>query len=342
MAAEAILPAGPADGGGSMLGPYRLVRELGRGGQAVVWLAEEVRLRRPVALKLLEGWSAASEEARKRFWREAAAASKLDHPGICTVYASGTEGPIPWIAMRYVEGETLAQRIRTTRDGAAAGSTTVVDLSSDASPVPPDAADGDPAAPETAPAPVPSTRGAIRPILRLIVEAARALHFAHESGIVHRDVKPGNIMVAPDGRPVILDFGLARFEDENLTTLTRTGDIFGTPAYLSLEQLMAHRVTVDRRTDVYSLGVTLYECLTLRRPFEEPTRQALYRAISSKEPPDPKKLNPAISSDLNVDPRLESMRDPDLVRKLPPAERKAWTDFWVSVETAVTGSSRRN
>ena len=129
---------------------------------------------------------------------------------------------------------------------------------------------------------------------------ARALHDAHEAGVTHRDIKPGNIMITPKGEPIILDFGLARDEESDLPSITRSGDLFGTPAYMSPEQLMAQRIPLDRRTDVYSLGVTLYEALTLQKPFNAPTRHALYQAIQYKEPQDPRKINRAISKDLRV------------------------------------------
>jgi serine/threonine protein kinase len=101
-----------------------------------------------------------------------------------------------------------------------------------------------------------------------VEQAARALHAAHEAGVVHRDVKPGNILVTPEGQAVVTDFGLARDESGAASTLTESGDLLGTPAYMSPEQVSGRRLPMDRRTDVWSLGVTLYECLTLRRPFD--------------------------------------------------------------------------
>jgi serine/threonine protein kinase len=145
-----------------------------------------------------------------------------------------------------------------------------------------------------------TTRAQIQDLLTVFEKVARALHAAHEAGVVHRDIKPGNVMVTSAGEPVILDFGLAHAEDQDFESLTRPGDLFGTPAYMSPEQLTRGTLQLDRRTDVYSLGATLYECLTLKRPFEAPTREALYQAILSKEPPDPRSLNPAIPGDLRV------------------------------------------
>src|SRR5262249_27415961 len=132
----------------------------------------------------------------------------------------------------------------------------------------------------------------------LFEKAALALHAAHETGVVHRDIKPANIMITPDGQPVILDFGLAQVEDGESVGLTSTGDAFGTPAYMSPEQVGAPGQKPDRRTDVYSLGVALYEALTLERPFDAPTRDRLRLQILDGQPLDPRRHDPSIPRDL--------------------------------------------
>jgi tetratricopeptide (TPR) repeat protein len=293
---------GDSENGYQSIGPYQPLKELGRGGQALVYLAEDRRLNRPVALKILTGFGPLSETTMERFRREAEVASKLDHPGICTVYDAGVEGGIPFIAMRYVVGMSLAQKIRQARG--AEGQETHVSLD--------DLKEGSEATDEKTPVtPGTATRAEVLRITAILEKAARALHVAHEAGIIHRDIKPGNLMVTPSGEPVILDFGLAGTEAGEPGTLTRTGQLFGTPAYMSPEQLMAKRIRVDRRTDVYSLGATLYECLTLKRPFEAPTREAMYQAIQYKDPPDARKLNPQLPADLVVvvEKALEKDRD---------------------------------
>ena len=259
---------------------YRILRELGRGGQGEVSLAEDLKLGRQVALKVLRGWGAASEELLARFEREAAVAARLDHPGICTVYEAGIHDGIPYIAMQYVEGETLGRMIATTRSTSSSRS------ARDAAP--------DSETPRDRP-----TRDEVIRRLALVESVARSVHVAHEAGIIHRDLKPGNIVVTPDGHPVVLDFGLARELGEE-TGLTRTGQVYGTPHYMSPEQLSTDRVPVDARTDVYSLGVTLYESVTCKRPFEATTRDGLYRAILEGVPVDSRKNNPAIPPDLKV------------------------------------------
>ena len=274
-------------------GPYRLIRELGRGGQGSVHLAEDLRLGRQVALKVLEGWASSSELAIRRLRREAEVASKVDDPGICTVYETGVESGTPFIAMRYVEGQSLAQRIVAARKAAATRAVGVVTTSSE---------NGSSESEEEGSSGSTSRRGreAVLEVVALIEKVARSLHAAHEAGILHRDIKPGNIMVSPSGDPVITDFGIARQRDSEQPALTRSGDIVGTPAYLSPEQLGGRAHDLDRRSDVWALGVTLYECLTLQRPFAAPTREGLYRAIEGHEPPDPRKLNRAIPEDLRV------------------------------------------
>jgi WD40 repeat protein len=143
-----------------------------------------------------------------------------------------------------------------------------------------------------------------------MVEAlAHALHVAHEAGFIHRDIKPSNIMVTEHGRPVILDFGLAR--DMESSELTRTGTLIGTPVYMSPEQIRVDAKRLDQRTDVYSLGVVLYECLALRRPFDAPTLEALYHQILETEPTPLRRLNPIVVRDLAVVVDTAMAKDPD-------------------------------
>jgi serine/threonine protein kinase/tetratricopeptide (TPR) repeat protein len=245
------------------LGGYEIERELGRGGQAVVWLARDPVLERRVALKVLDVLGDVTSEMLARFRREAEVAARLDHSGICGVLDTGIDDGRAWIAMNYVPGETLAARLEAARAGG----------------------------------PTPWTREQLDEVAGLFEEAARALHAAHEAGVIHRDLKPGNLMVTPEGRMVILDFGLAG--DELGATLTRTGDVFGTPTYMSPEQLRG-RVRLDRRTDVYSLGAALFEALAHVPPLTAPTREALYRAILEDEAPDVRRRNDAIPRDLAV------------------------------------------
>ncbi|MEZ6195345.1 MAG: tetratricopeptide repeat protein [Planctomycetota bacterium] len=323
---------------GQRLGPYVVVRELGRGGQGVVYLAEDTRLRREVALKALSGLGTDPERVLQRFWREAEVASKLDHPGICGVIDTGVDDGIPYIAMRYVRGESLARRIARARDAAdddatdlAGGASLLFDF--DASEV------GDLETEVAGPGSATGTtgRGAgesgagkqdLDAILVLVEEAARALHAAHERGVIHRDVKPANIMIDPENRPVILDFGLARDDsDEAAPTITQTGDIFGTPAYMSPEQLTGQRVRLDGRTDVYSLGATLFECLALQRPFEAPTREALFQAVLTKDVPDIRKICRWVPPDLKV--VIETALEKDRDRRY--ASAKAFADDLAAV-----------
>lgn len=250
---------------GATIGSYRLLHELGRGGQAAVWLAHDLRIDRRVALKVLPFESVLrAESKRERFRREAKVLGQLELPGICAVLDADIDGHRPWIAMRYVEGDNL---LATTRAWCA-------------------------------PRPVPDVATMLR-IVALIERAARALHGAHEAGVVHRDVKPSNIVIESDDRPVLVDFGLARLEDSDDATLTRVGDVPGTLAYMAPELLLGS-APADRRTDVWSLGVTLFECLTGRRPFVAETREGLWRAIAEDTPTDPRRWNTAIPKDLAV------------------------------------------
>jgi tetratricopeptide (TPR) repeat protein len=253
-------------------GAYVLLHELGRGGQAVVWLAEDTRLKRRVALKILPALGPGSERVLARFRREAEVTSKLEHPVICPVYEAEVHGGVPFLAMRFVDGETLARRITLAR-AAGAGTVTLR---------------GEPGAQQD-----------WNTIATFFAKIARALHTAHEAGVVHRDIKPANVMVTPEGEPVVLDFGFARQDDPDSQALSLSGEHSGTPTYMSPEQITG-RVRPDRRSDVYSLGCTLYEVLTGRPPFEAPTLEGLLHAVLHDDADDASRKNHAVPEDLAV------------------------------------------
>jgi WD40 repeat protein/tRNA A-37 threonylcarbamoyl transferase component Bud32 len=287
----------------SLGGDYRILREVGRGGMGIVYEAWQNSTLRRVALKVLPENRLSDAMAVERFRREGRAAARLDHPGICTIYDLGVAGGCPYIAMRFVDGETLAERIRKQRERLGWR-----DPGEDGSPARAGEAAGEPARdPGTA-----SSAAEVDETLRLIESAARALHSAHEAGLVHRDIKPANIMVTADGNPVILDFGLVRC-DVSDETLTQSSALVGTPAYMSPEQVSGDRLIVDRRTDVYALGVTLYECLTSRLPYRAPNLERLFHKILSEQPPDARRLNRRVSADLWV--VLQTALEKDLGRR---------------------------
>ncbi len=242
------------------LGPYRLERELGRGGQGSVHLAVDERLGRRVALKLLASPWSSGPDALRRFEQEARTLAALDHPGLCTVHETAVIDGVPFLAMRYVEGETLAARF-AARNGLPDGS-------------------------------------GIAAMTATVERVARAVHAAHEAGYVHRDLKPANIMVSTDGSPVVLDFGLAR--GESGPDLTVTGDMLGTPAYMAPEQAAGDVRAIDRRTDVHALGAVLYEAVVGARPFQGATAAAVLEAVRNAAPPDPRTANPRLSADLRT------------------------------------------
>ena len=237
---------------GRAFGHYRLIERIGSGGMGVVYKAEDTRLRRFVAVKLLPPDTAHDESARARFEHEARAASSLDHPNICAIHDIGeTDDGRSFLVMPYYEGSTLKQRI-------------------DEGGLP------------------------VREAVDYALQAACGLKQAHENGIVHRDIKPGNLLVTRDGHLKILDFGLARLADQTL--LTRAGMRMGTPAYMSPEQ--ARGLPVDHRTDIWSLGVVLYEMITGERPFRSSDSQALIYAILHEKPASPLKIRPELPAAL--------------------------------------------
>ena len=291
---------------------FRLLREIGYGGQGAVYLAEELALGRRVALKLIHSSTARIPERRRaRLRREVEIVARLDHPGLCAVHRADLESDPPWVAMRHVEGETLADvvaRERRARRGAAGAGPaetahgTAAERAPVVRPAPRSGTDArPPSSSTTTDTPAgPRDPVSLRRLLAVVEQAARALHAAHEAGVVHRDVKPGNIMVDTEGRAVVLDFGLARQSGGDEPSLTRTGEAFGTPAYMSPEQVLGHDGELDARSDVYSLGATLYECLTLERPHAALAGRALEQAICEQPALAPSRSNPAVPEELDV------------------------------------------
>ncbi len=267
---------------------YRLIRELGRGGQGSVWLAEDQNLRRPVALKLLNSWLIAGERLA-RFQREAESIAKLEHEGLAVVYEAQMESDPPFIAMRFVEGDDLSSGLSQRESG----------------PVP------------FLPIKAPQD---LRAALHFFERAARALHVAHEAGVVHRDIKPGNILISPEGHPVITDFGLARDEfSPGEETITQEGEVFGTPAYMSPEQVGGRAGDVDRRTDIWSLGATLHETLCGRAPFQGKGQLGLARAIMEAPLATPQACPEETPLPTDVRVVLQTALERDLARRYPSA-----------------------
>jgi serine/threonine protein kinase len=284
------------------IGDYQILRRIGSGAMGDVYLAEEIRLSRRVALKILKSDLTASTEAIARFQIEASSVARLKHPGIVQVFAVGESDGRHFIAMELIEGSPLHEVIAQLRaeglpalDGSRVGRAVTsashkVSRDSVAERVDQDA-DGrvfDPT-PEW-------DRSYIETVCRLVARIADALEHAHDAGVIHRDVKPSNILVLEDGSAVLTDFGLARAD--NLPSVTKRDMYLGTPHYSSPEQARAKKGVIDHRTDVFSLGVTLYELLTLRLPFEGSTSIEVLDKIREVNPPNPRRLNHRVPRDL--------------------------------------------
>ncbi|MHC5064347.1 MAG: protein kinase domain-containing protein, partial [Planctomycetota bacterium] len=258
------------------LGEYRILREIGRGGMGVVYEAEQESLKRKVALKVLTPAITGVQRAVKRFRREAKAAAMLQHTNIATIYGLGQEEGYWYYAMELVEGQPLSRALQGMHGEAKSGDTaTPAELRRDST--------GD--------------QRWYAQIAEMFAKVADALELAHEHGIIHRDLKPSNLLLGSDGELKIVDFGLAQLEGEGMS-LTMTGDVLGTPAYMSPEQAAAKRVAVDHRTDIYSLGATLYEVLTKRAPFPGRNLQELCAQIVSTDPALPRRVDGRIPRDL--------------------------------------------
>lgn len=267
---------------------YEILEVLGSGSQGVVYRARQISLQRDVALKVLAGLGLLSTNTRERFEREITTLARIRHPNIVKVFGSGTVGGAPYVVMELIDGIPMSKALPAPGQGPKGGD--------------------------------------VDRWLRICSILARALDHAHELGVVHRDVKPANILIDARGVPVLLDFGIAR--DLDRESLTETGDFVGTLAYTAPEQARGERI--DRRADVFSLGATLYHLLTGTPPYPARTRSELMRQIDAGSPTRAKRFNKSLSSDLST--VLEHATEPK------PVDRYAsCADIADDLEAIVTG-----
>jgi outer membrane protein OmpA-like peptidoglycan-associated protein len=258
-------PAGVVTPEFASLGEFRILRTIGRGGMGIVYEAEQPSLRRRIALKVLPPALARDPRFTARFRREAEAAGRLRHPNIIPVYSVGEVGGTPFFAMEMVDGLSLAAVIRARAAGKPEGE-------------------------------APGGRPWRAWVVEVASKVADALECAHREGILHRDVKPSNVLLEPDGTPRLTDFGLAM--DLEAAGLTQPGESPGTLPYMSPEQAARREQPLDGRTDVYSLGVTLYEALTLRLPYAGATLPDVIVALHRGDVVPPRRLDPGMPPEL--------------------------------------------
>ena len=237
------------------LGRYRIQAEIGRGAMGVVYKAHDLVLDRTVALKTisLDDAEQNREEYQARFFQEAKAAARLNHPALITIYDFGEENALAYMAMELLNGSELIERMGQ--------------------------------------APIP-----IYEALAIAEQVAEGLAFAHDSGVIHRDIKPGNIMLLPHGRIKLMDFGIARLKVSDIKT--QLGTRLGTPKYMSPEQIGGR--ALDHRTDIFSLGIVLYEMLTGTKLFKGDTLTQVMHNVATFEPPPPSQVNPEVSPLLDL------------------------------------------
>lgn len=310
------------------LADFQILRELGRGGMGIVYEARQMSLNRKVALKVLSSSLGLTARSVLRFRREAEAAAKLHHTNIVPIYATGEEHGVHYYAMELVDGPSLDQVIRHAREQRTPSSAVEDDdatVDPGSAPRLPEWATqvmaleerkpGSSPPPDTQPNSHLSGSGSATgtryfdAVATMIADVADALDHAHEQGVIHRDIKPSNLLLGRDGRLSVNDFGLARILEQ--PGMTISGEFVGTPRYMSPEQITAGRAPLDHRTDIYSLGATLYELLTLQPPFPGKTREEVIAQILHKEPKSPRRLNRRIPTDLETICLKAIDRDPD-------------------------------
>jgi serine/threonine-protein kinase len=264
--------AAPVAGLPRTFGAYELLEEIGRGGMGVVYRAQQTSLGRIVALKTILRGEQASSEELARFEAEARAVARLEHPNIVPIFEAGEQDGVAYLTMRYIEGQTLSRLLAT--------------------------------------GPLRSTDAA-----RMLGRLARAIHYAHTQRILHRDLKPSNVLLDRDGEPHITDFGLAKLlrqPGDMDPRLTLSGSIVGTPAYIAPEQVSGRRGSIGPASDVYALGVILYEMLTGRPPFQGASPMDTLLLVLDQDPVRPSLLNPKVNRDLELICLKCLQKQPDL------------------------------
>jgi TPR repeat protein len=249
-------------------GDYELLEQIGRGGMGIVYKARQRSLNRIVALKMISAGEFASPSAVQRFQIEAEAAAKLDHPNIVPIYEIGVHRRQHYFSMKFVEGCNLAEEIRDGKLRFRTGNNSFGKA---------------------------AERERQLAIAQLMTTVAHSVHYAHQHGVLHRDLKPGNILVDVEGLPYLTDFGLAKLLEHELG-VTQSAETMGTPSYMSPEQAAGRPLTTA--TDVYSLGAILYALLTGQPPFVGPSAMEVLRQLAAQEPVPPQSLNPALNRDL--------------------------------------------
>jgi len=300
----------PADAGVHVLGDFELRDVIGRGGMGTVYRAWQRSLQRIVALKVLDQNTSASPAAVQRFRREAQAAAKLHHTYIVPIYAQGEDRGTYYYAMELVDGVSLADIIKRMSDRQTADTATVdldetVVLKRDGSgtfaagaPTDGTAGEHDSAVTLTVNETLPANVEYFENVARQMADVADALDYAHQHGVIHRDIKPHNLLLGQDGRLRISDFGLARLAEQ--PGVTMTGEVIGSPLYMSREQISGEVADVDHRTDIYSLGATMYEWLCLHPPYPGETRERVIGLVLSGDAVPVRTRNPHVPLDLET------------------------------------------